>query len=64
MISSFVGNGIGPYLVGVLNVRFEPTYGAEAVRYSLAIVGVVPWLATASFLVLARRLAASKSANP
>ena len=59
-----MGIAIGPYLVGVLNVRFEPTYGAEAVRHSLAIVGVVPWLATASFLVLARRLAATKTTNP
>lgn len=56
MISSFVGMGIAPVLVGDLNVRFEETYGDEAVRYSLAIVGVIPWLATLSFLVLARRL--------
>jgi MFS family permease len=56
MISNFVGLGVGPYLVGDLNVRLAGTYGDEAVRYSLAIVGVMPWLATISFLVLARRL--------
>ncbi len=56
MFSSFVGMGIAPVLVGDLNVRFESTYGDEAVRYSLAIVGVVPWLATLSFLMLARYL--------
>jgi len=56
MISGFVGLGLGPLLVGDLNVRLEPRFGEEAVRYSLAIAGVVPWLATASFLVLARRL--------
>ncbi|MEZ4332465.1 MAG: MFS transporter [Myxococcota bacterium] len=56
MVSSFVGMGIAPSLVGDLNVRLEGVYGSEAVRYSLAIVGVVPWLATASFLWLARRL--------
>ncbi|MBK7952078.1 MAG: MFS transporter [Deltaproteobacteria bacterium] len=56
MVSSFVGMGIAPSLVGDLNVRLEGVYGDEAVRYSLAIVGVVPWLATACFLVLARRL--------
>ncbi len=56
MISNFVGLGVGPYLVGDLNVRLEGTYGDEAVRYSLAIVGVMPWLAAVSFLVLARRL--------
>lgn len=56
MISSFVGMGIAPSLVGDLNVRLEGTYGSEAVRYSLAIVAVLPWLATLSFLVLARQL--------
>jgi MFS family permease len=56
MISSFVGMGIGPFVVGDLNVRLESIYGEEAVRYSLGIVGLMPWLATASFLVLARRL--------
>ena len=56
MIAGFVGLGIGPFLVGDLNVRLEGAYGDEAVRYSLALVGVVPWLSTASFVVLARRL--------
>lgn len=56
MVSSFVGLGIAPSLVGDLNVRLEGVYGAESVRYSLAIVGVLPWLATASFVWLARRL--------
>ena len=56
MIASFVGMGIAPVLVGDLNVRLEGTYGDEAIRYSLAIVGVIPWLATVSFLVLAGRL--------
>ena len=56
MIASFVGMGIAPVLVGDLNVRLEGTYGDEAIRYSLAIVGVIPWLATVSFLVLSGRL--------
>ncbi len=62
MISSFVGMGIAPSLVGDLNVRLEGTYGNEAVRYSLAIVGVLPWLATLSFLALARQLGRAEHA--
>lgn len=62
MIANFVGLGIGPFVVGDLNVRLESAYGDEAVRYSLAIVGVVPWLATLCFLMLARHL--RRSARP
>ncbi len=63
MIANFVGLGIGPFVVGDLNVRLESVYGDQAVRYSLAIVGVVPWLATLCFLMLARRLRRPSSAN-
>jgi MFS family permease len=37
-ISGIVGSGMGPLLVGDLNVRLEPTYGEYAIRYSLLIV--------------------------
>lgn len=51
---SLVGLGFGPYLVGELNVRFEPTAGVEAIRYSLA--GVMLVLAgAATFQLLAGR---------
>ena len=60
MIAGFVGLGIFPFVVGDLNVRLEGAYGDQAVRYSLAIVGVMPWLASVSFLVLARRLGGSR----
>ena len=63
MMSSFVGMGIGPSLVGDLNVRFEAAYGEDAVRYSLALVGLGPWLASASFLVLARQLVRAERAR-
>ena len=63
MIANFVGLGVGPFVVGDLNVRLESAYGDEAVRYSLAIVGVVPWLATLSFLMLARHLQRSARAR-
>lgn len=56
MVSAFVGMGVAPALVGDLNVRLEGAYGEQAVRYSLAIVGLVPWLASLCFLALASRL--------
>lgn len=56
MIAAFVGTGLGPLLVGDLNMRFEPRYGMESVRWSLVVVGVLPLLATACYLLLARSL--------
>lgn len=37
-ISGVIGSGLGPLVVGDLNVRFEPTYGEHAIRYSLLVV--------------------------
>ncbi len=37
-IGALVGNGLGPWLVGDLNVRLEPTFGTAAIRYSLLAV--------------------------
>ena len=37
-ISGVVGSGLGPLVVGDLNVRFEPAYGDHAIRYSLLVV--------------------------
>lgn len=47
---SLVGLGLGPYLVGELNVRFEPTAGVEGIRYSLA--GVMSVLGAAALFQL------------
>jgi MFS family permease len=35
LIINLVGAGAGPFVVGFLNDYFAPTYGAEAIRYSL-----------------------------
>ncbi|MBK7949696.1 MAG: MFS transporter [Deltaproteobacteria bacterium] len=53
---SLVGLGLGPYVVGELNVRFEPSSGVFGIRYSLA--SVMTALAIAAFfqLLAARRL--------
>jgi len=61
MISAFVGQGLGPLLVGDFNMRLEPQYGEESVRWSLAAVSVLPLLAGASYLMLARSLNARPS---
>lgn len=45
MLASFLGSGLGPYLVGDFNVRLEEVYGDLAIRYSLTLVGLIPLLA-------------------
>ena len=53
---SLVGLGFGPYLVGELNVRFEPAAGALAIRYSLASVMLVLGGAAVFQVLAGRRL--------
>jgi MFS family permease len=55
---SLVGLGFGPYLVGELNVRFEPSVGAASIRHSLACVVVFLVVAAAFQLIASRRLIA------
>jgi MFS family permease len=38
MIGNIVGGGIGPLIVGKINDHLNPTYGLEAIRYSLLCV--------------------------
>ena len=55
-LHSFVGLGVGPYLVGELNMRFEPSFGASGVRYSLAVATLSLALAALFQLLSARNL--------
>ncbi len=55
-LHSFVGLGVGPYLVGELNMRFEPSFGAASVRYSLTIASGTLALAALFQLLAARTL--------
>ena len=50
-------------MVGDLNIRLAPDYGDEAVRYSLVAVSVLPLLAVASYLLLARTLGSGRAGN-
>jgi MFS family permease len=51
---NLVGMGLGPVVVGALNDFLAPTYGLEAVRYSL-MVAAVPHTLAAIFNLLAAR---------
>lgn len=37
-VLNLIGLGMGPTLVGILNDAFEPTYGTDAIRYSLLVL--------------------------
>ena len=39
-IANLIGLGLGPLVVGVINDQLHPTFGDEAVRYSLLLVGL------------------------
>jgi MFS family permease len=54
MLFTFVGMGLGPFLVGDLTARLRPEYAEQAVRYALAAASAVPLLATALLAVAAR----------
>lgn len=51
---TFVGMGLGPWLIGDLSVRLEPTRGAESLRVALTAMTLLP-LAASACLVLAAR---------
>jgi MFS family permease len=53
---SLVGLGLGPYLVGELNVRFEPSLGVESIRTSLACAVLLLAVAALFQLLAGRRL--------
>jgi MFS family permease len=56
MLSSFIGFGVGPMLVGDFSVRLEQLYGDESVRYALAATNVATLMGVVFFLLLAGRL--------
>jgi hypothetical protein len=38
LMSALVGNGLGPLAVGYLSDQMRPLFGAESLRYSLALM--------------------------
>ncbi len=55
-VLNLVGLGAGPTLVGWLNDALAPTYGSEAIRYSLLLVTLAGTVAGAIFLWSSRTL--------
>ena len=53
---NIIGMGAGPQAVGILNDLLNPSFGPEAVRYSLLSVAVAKVSAIALFLLAARTL--------
>ena len=39
-VINLVGLGLGPQLVGILNDLLQPSFGDEAIRYSLSAMGL------------------------
>jgi MFS family permease len=55
-VVNLIGLGLGPQAVGVLNDVLAPTFGHEAIRYSLCLVGLTNLWAAAHFALGARTL--------
>jgi MFS family permease len=55
-VVNLIGLGLGPQAVGVLNDALAPAFGAEAVRYSLCLVGLTNLWAAGHFAWSARTL--------
>ena len=55
-ISGIVGSGLGPMIVGDLNVRLEPAYGDHAIRYSLLAVLVATLASAGCWFATSRSL--------
>ena len=56
-IVSMIGSGLGPLSIGLLNdYVFGPLYGAEAIRYSMLVMGLLGGLASILFWMASRDL--------
>ncbi|MEZ4356976.1 MAG: MFS transporter [Myxococcota bacterium] len=55
---TFVGMGLGPWLIGDLSVRLEPTRGAESLRLALTAMTLLPPAASLCLLLAARSVEA------
>jgi predicted MFS family arabinose efflux permease len=53
---NIIGLGLGPWLIGIANDLLAPSYGEEAIRYSIGGVGLVNLWAAAHSLLAARHL--------
>ena len=56
LVINLIGLGLGPQLIGILNDVLHPRFGAEAIRYSMSVVGVANVWAALHFLLASRTL--------
>ena len=56
ILTGFIGAGIGPWLVGDLNVRLAPMFDDESIRYSLSLMSIGPLIAIIFYVKLASYL--------
>jgi len=64
LILNLIGLGLGPLFVGVVSDALAGTYGAESLRYSLAITSFVGLLSAASFFIAAAKLPLDLKKDP
>lgn len=57
-VINLVGLGLGPQLIGIGNDLLEASYGDEAIRYSLAVLGLFNLWAAGHSILGARHLRA------
>jgi hypothetical protein len=55
VLMSLLGNGFGPYLIGVASDMLAPTFGKESLRYAMALSLVVLAWSVVHYLLAARR---------
>jgi MFS family permease len=58
MIFTGIGQGAGPYLVGVLTEAWRPAYGDESLRYAMAATGLAVAASGVVYLIAAQRVPA------
>ena len=54
--TNIIGVGVGPQLVGILSDLYQPSYGAEAVRYSLVTLSCLNLVTAFVYITASRRL--------
>jgi hypothetical protein len=56
LLINFIGFGLGPWVVGIVNDALEPRFGEMTVRYSLLIIGLFHVWAAIHNVLAARTL--------
>ena len=57
-VQTMIGYGLGPLFAGYISDRLAPAYGAQSLRYALALIGVLNVWAALHYLLGTRTLKA------